>query len=153
MGTRSITRIIPRQKGVSFSDMESHRDKAIIEMYRQYDSVPVRYGVELAKFLVDIRIVDGLNDRDTNLANGAGCLAAQVVAEFKEVPGNIYLQQPDFDDDHYCDYTYTIFPKVGEETMIAIHDGDDDCIFVGNANALIDYYTEPEECECCGRNY
>lgn len=65
-------------------------------MYRQYDGYPSGHGLELAKFLAPKEMVNGIpvGGDTSNLANGIHCLAAQIVAHFKEGAGNIYLHQP-----------------------------------------------------------
>lgn len=78
MGTRSLTRVI-------------EDGKTIITMYRQYDGYPSGHGKELADFLKGIKIVNGLGADATSVANGAGCLAAQLVCNFKKEPGGFYL--------------------------------------------------------------
>ncbi len=78
MGTRSLTRVI-------------EDGKTIITLYRQYDGYPSGHGKELADFLKDIRIVNGIGTNQTKVANGGGCLAAQLVCNFKKEPGGFYL--------------------------------------------------------------
>jgi hypothetical protein len=66
-------------------------------MYRQYDGYPEGHGVDLAEFLDDFNVVNGLgaNTYPKKTANGCGCLAAQLVQHFKDGPGGIYLQPGD----------------------------------------------------------
>ena len=87
---------------------------------------------------------------DTNLegkiANGYGCLAAQIVAHFKTIPGNIYLYECNDDQDSWQDYTYTVYPKDGEPNWISIYSNlIKECIFVGTPEDLIEKYAETEE--------
>ena len=79
MGTRSLTRVI---------DHGNH----LMNMYRQYDGYPTGYGQELYDFLKYITMVNGLSSAPKKVANGGGCLAAQLVAHFKAGPGGIYLE-------------------------------------------------------------
>jgi hypothetical protein len=83
MGTRSLTVI-----------QDADNDEEIAVLYRQMDGYPEGHGRELAEFLSGMAIVDGLppgrGERD-RLANGAECLAAQIVAHFKQEPGGFYL--------------------------------------------------------------
>lgn len=88
MGTRSITTIIDNAWG---------RNTQVCTMYRQYDGYPSGHGKELAEFLAPIVVVNGMGlDETRKIANGAGCLAAQMVQHFKESagPGGIYLEAP-----------------------------------------------------------
>lgn len=72
MGTRSLTRII-----------DSNGD-CIINMYRQFDGYPSGHGRDLFDFLDGFNIVNGYNGQEgPKAANGAGCLAAQLVTHFK----------------------------------------------------------------------
>lgn len=78
MGTRSLTFVY-------------ERGMPIINMYRQYDGYPTGHGAELAEFLDGYTVVNGFGEKRPKLANGMGCLAAQMVAHFKTEVGNFYL--------------------------------------------------------------
>jgi len=79
MSTRSLTVI-------------KDKSEEIVVMYRQMDGYPEGHGLDLANFLSDMVIVNGLGgDEVAKVANGGPCLAAQIVAHFKEGPGGIYL--------------------------------------------------------------
>jgi len=150
MGTRSLTRVIPRQEGLAYNQGHLHPEKAVVNMYRQYDGYPNGHGIDLAEFLKDIKIVNGIQYTSSVLeiliANGEGCLAAQMVKHFKDGVGNIYLElckgEP---GDCGDEYIYTLFPKPGEPTYIAIYDViTKECIFVGTPHDLIEKYTSKE---------
>lgn len=79
MGTRSLTFVYDEE------------GRTLIRMYRQYDGYPSGHGKELAEFLEPITMVNGIGATDNKIANGPGCLAAQLVAHFKDGPGGIYL--------------------------------------------------------------
>ena len=67
-------------------------EQPIINLYRQYDGYPEGHGAELARFLSRGRLINGLRGGDNeNFFNGMGCLAAQLVAHFKEGAGQFYL--------------------------------------------------------------
>ena len=73
MGTRCLTRI-----------NTASGDK-IINLYRQFDGYPSGHGKDLFDFLSGFEIVNGYTGREgPKAANGAGCLAAQLVAHFKD---------------------------------------------------------------------
>jgi hypothetical protein len=98
MGTRSLTFVYDEQD-------------VIINMYRQYDGYPTGHGAELAEFLAPFTMVNGLSTRETRkVANGMGCLAAQLVANFKSDAGGFYLYPPSAVD---CgqDYEYHVYQK------------------------------------------
>jgi hypothetical protein len=84
MGTRCLTRVF------DFKGAE------IICLYRQFDGYPDGHGAELREFLDGFKIVNGLNNLTGKIANGMGCLAAQLVAHFKadHGPGGFYLYPP-----------------------------------------------------------
>ena len=80
-------------------------------MYRQFDGYPTGHGAELAEFLSGGRLVDGLIHTETAeelVFNGMGCLAASMVAHFKETPGGFYIYPT---DETNCgqDYEYHIY--------------------------------------------
>lgn len=113
MGTRSTYRVI--EKGV-------HQGKAwknmFVLLYLQYDGYPSGHPSETAEWLAKGKLVNGLgSDQPELVFNGAGCLAAQLVAKHKDGPGGAYL----YDMKHRgrCgeDYTYDI---------IVEHDGKDE---------------------------
>ena len=85
MSTRSLTRVIPRQEGLSFNEGHEKIELAFVNMYRHLDGYPEGHGLDLAEFLKDIKIVNGipLNKELGNQANGSGCLAAQMLKHFK----------------------------------------------------------------------
>lgn len=101
MGTRSLTIV---REG---SERTSPR---IITMYRQFDGYPGGHGKDLADFLSKIKMVNGIIGDRHSIANGSGCLAAQIVAHFKEGPGGIYLHAGSDDEPgaYSEDYTYEV---------------------------------------------
>ena len=76
MGTRSTTTIW-------------ENDKKLLSFYRQYDGYPTGHGQALADFLKEFDIMNGIRYPDQRYdttrprANGAQCLAAQVLVHFK----------------------------------------------------------------------
>lgn len=83
-------------------------------MYRQFDGYPEGHGAELAEFLKSGRMVNGLDGVGKELQfNGMGCLAAQMIANFKESPGGFYIHPTDVTD---CgqDYEYHVYQKKDE---------------------------------------
>lgn len=82
----------------------------IINMYRQFDGYPEGHGVELSEFLSQFdAVVNGLTFNETRkVANGMGCLAAQMVAHFKQTAGGFYIH-PVTDYDCGQDYEYHVY--------------------------------------------
>jgi hypothetical protein len=105
VGTRSLTVI---------SD-----DQEICVMYRQFDGYIDGHGHELAAFLSGMTIVNGLGRDKTRVANGAPCLAAQVVAHFKAEPGGIYLY-PSGTRNWGEEYTYFVTAKESEPITVKV---------------------------------
>lgn len=97
MGTRSLTHI------------KDENDRTLVTVYRHYDGYPEGHGIEMAEFLVNITIGNGIpfGQDLSKFANGMGCLAAQFIAEFKDGAGNIYIQTPNAKD-CWEEYTYRI---------------------------------------------
>lgn len=87
MGTRSLTRVIE-----TYRDNKKNKQvkSKLVNMYRQYDGYPSGHGEELADFLNGGKVVNGIGS-DKNVFNGAGCLAAQMIAHFKDGAGGFYI--------------------------------------------------------------
>ncbi len=110
MGTRSLTFVYDGER-------------PIINLYRQYDGYPSGHGRELAEFLEGYTIVNGLGEKRSKLANGMGCLAAQMVAHFKTEVGQFYLHSPEQKD---CgqDFEYHVYSKDNELRVAITNRGD-----------------------------
>ena len=136
MATRATVSIARREEGVSFSEKPN---KTIVDIYHHYDGYPEGLGVKLASYLYDKEITNGLGNRDDyDCFNGLGCLAASLVAELKDGPGNVYIE--DKDRPHgWLDYKYYVWGDDNKSIWISIFDGDE-CIFVGKPQALLDKY-------------
>lgn len=116
VGTRSITVVHDEDIG------------KLVAMYRQFDGYPEGHGRELLNFLSEFKIVNGipleamLKGREMlKVANGMGCLAAQIVAHFKDEHGigGIYLvpEQQDL-----IDYTYIISGKAHTPLIMLVYE-------------------------------
>ena len=131
MGTRSRTII--------------HDDAVpLISMYRQFDGYLSGHGLELARFLIDMKIVNGLGLERKRVANGAGCLAAQMIAQFKTAPGDFYIESipADSEDLDHIDYVYNVHVNAGEITVTVVGSEQE---FQGTATEFFDY------CAAAGR--
>jgi hypothetical protein len=110
MGTRSLTHFVERYKEVSKDKRRKPivKDTEIVVMYRQFDGYPSGHGIQLAEFLSQGRLVNGISSAEKKLVfNGMGCLTAQVVANFKEGAGGFYLH-PAGTKDSWQDYDYYV---------------------------------------------
>ncbi len=127
MGTRSLT----------FIKDEYDKNNNIICMYRQYDGYLSGHGKELAEFLQDFNVVNGYsNITPARSANGMSCLAAQLVAYFKDGIGNIYLY-PTNTKDVGEEFIYTI-SLIDNQLNIDVKDWNDKIIFNGTSAELIE---------------
>jgi len=152
MGTRSLTRVIDRQKGLSFTKghLAKNVGKSYINMYRQFDGYVEGMGVDLAEFLLPFTIVNGIKlNEERKIANGTGCLAAQIVAHFKTDAGGIYLHPTEGKPgDCWEEYIYTIFVTDDQEKdniMIAVYNvWKKDTIFVGTPAELLTKHVQKE---------
>jgi len=152
MGTRSLTRIIPRQEGLAYDKAHTKPELAIVNIYQQYDGYPEYMAVEYAKWLKDISVGNGISGKPelNKFANGVGCFAAQFIKHFKDRPGGLYLLP--IDDDYgmtktlcWSDYIYTLFPKEGEQTYMSIYNTyTKEVIFVGKPDAALKKYNKKE---------
>lgn len=127
MGTRSITVL---------NDEEC---KEIAVLYRQYDGYPEGHGKELAEFLSPFRVVNGIGNTNGKVANGGACLAARVIAHFKQEVGQFYLY-PAGTRNVGEEFTYTVIPIVGESVHLKVE--DDTVLFVGPAHTFT-----PKKCK------
>ena len=135
MATRATVSIARREEGVSFSEKPS---KTIVDIYHHYDGYPEGLGVKLASYLDDKKITNGLGSRDDyDYFNGLGCLAASLVAELKDGPGNVYIE--DRGTHGWIDYYYVIWGDTDKEIWISIFD-EGECIFVGKPYKLLNKY-------------
>lgn len=112
-------------------------------MYRQYDGYPSGHGADLAEFLKPFTMVNGLGlggDNGSKIANGAGCLAAQIVAHFKNGPGGIYIQ-PATARDCWQDYEYHIYVDDTNPLTIKVIScgGHNNTLFAGDVEAFEDF--------------
>lgn len=138
MGTRALTFVY-------------EGEKAIVNMYRQYDGYPSGHGLELAEFLTRGDLVNGLSGSDEPAFNGMGCLAAAMVANFKETPGGFYIYSV---EDTECgqDYEYHVYKAEGGIrvrvtdrgcNMFGLTMSDrNEALFDGSAVEFLDYCTE-----------
>lgn len=141
MGTRALTFVY------------SENDKPLVNLYRQYDGYPTGHGAELAEFLNGFKVVNGIGAEKTRIANGMGCLAAQVVAHFKDSVGGFYIHSVDSTD---CgqDYEYHVYlGGVGKEIWVRVKDRGcnmfgltlsdmDKCIFDGPVSEFVTFCSE-----------
>jgi len=98
MGTRSLTYVY-------------EKETPIMCMYRQFDGYPSGHGVELSEFLTQMTVGNGISGSPElfSFANGMGCLAAQMIVNFKKSPGGFYIYSVDMNQDCWQDYEYHVY--------------------------------------------
>jgi hypothetical protein len=147
MGTRCLTFVYNESKSGEAAER-------IINMYRQYDGYPTGHGAELAEFLNSGRVVNGLNGIGKERQfNGMGCLAAQMIANFKESAGGFYIH-PVVDQSCGQDYEYHILNIDGEFKIEVYYCGcnmfgissdyESEVIFSGSLPEFIEFCKEKE---------
>jgi hypothetical protein len=106
MSTRSLTKVIYK-----WSDEKTNKSgrRVLVNMYRQMDGYPSGMGADLVEFL---------NKVGTN-HNGIQCLAAQMVAHFKDSVGGYYLEPTNAKNCGQC-YDYEIILELDEEIKIKV---------------------------------
>ena len=107
MGTRSLT--------IMFDE----NDKEIAVLYRQFDGYPSGHGKELCDFLTGFKVVNGIDSTQGKVANGGGCLAAQIIAFFKREVGGFYLY-PAGTRKVWEEYRYYVYPKTNEKIRVNV---------------------------------
>ena len=115
MGTRSLTKVIQTWEDES----GKKTSRPITTMYRQYDGYMSGHGAQLAEWLNQYTVVNGMGIDDIgSIANGMDCLAAQMFQHFKDGRGGIYCMHPDAYD-IWEEYLYEI-EEVDKEIFITI---------------------------------
>ena len=126
MGTRSNTVVYDEYNGNGSSVQ-------ILNLYRQHDGYTDGHGAELLAFLEPMTIVNGITTGLTNIANGSGCLAAQLVAHFKKRVGDFYIMAP-LGEENENDFTYKIYVSGGPQYITMEVWEYEDLIFSGNVS-------------------
>lgn len=130
MSTRSTTKVIEVYTREEKGKEPEEAKNTLVSLYRQSDGSPDGHGRELSEFLKDIKIVNGIPSEyltekaqpKQRIANGAGCLAAQLVAHFKKGAGRFYLCPID-EQSHSEQYRYYVTVNENKRTIeLEIHD-------------------------------
>jgi len=101
---------------------DEHNEEICV-FYRQYDGYPDGHGLELKEAFGHFKLVNGIGEERTDIANGMGCLAAQVIAKFKDGPGGFYVYPPGTRD-VWEDFVYVLSP---DESHIKLEIGRASC--------------------------
>ena len=115
MGTRSLTFV--------YNEGQTTPAHRAMCMYRHWDGYPSGHGKELAAFITSGKMVNGLGAKtEQRQFNGVGCFAAQMVCEFKDDAGGIYLY-PTNSKDCWQDYEYHVYYNEGTGFRIVVKEG------------------------------
>jgi hypothetical protein len=146
MGTRSTYRIIEQWKDDETKKVENNE---LCLVYRQYDGYPEGHPFETAEWLAGGRVVNGLGLSEEQLVfNGAGCLAAQLIAKFKDGPGGTYMHSLDSRGKCWEDYLYDIIVKPDRSIEYVCYENYGDIpteIFRGTPQEFVEKYKEKVE--------
>lgn len=127
MGTRSLTYVYETYK----NDKGQPVSEPLVCMYRQFDGYPSGHGADLAEFLNGMTVVNGLGlEENRKVANGMGCLAAQLVAFFKDGPGGFYLHKPVLGRDDWQEFEYHVYAD--KVVVVNIGSNNDNVMFDGS---------------------
>jgi hypothetical protein len=107
------------------------------KLYQQCDGYLDGVGLNLATFLYEMRLTNGFAKVDRkNLANGAECLFAQIVARFKKEPGYTYLTNPNSPD--LEEYNYFVDVDDSSQTiLLTIHSSKN--LFSGSPDKAVEF--------------
>lgn len=123
MGTRSTYRIVEEYS--TGKKVIKTKQNPICLVYRQFDGYPSGHPLETAEWLSGGIVVNGLSLNETELVfNGAGCLAAQLIARFKDGPGGTYLRSLDSRGKCWEDYLYDIIVKEDRTIEYVCYEND-----------------------------
>lgn len=122
MGTRSLTVVLNEFK------------EELCVIYRQLDGDLEEHGQELAFFLKDKILVNGIVDGEEHV-NGIGGLASQLITYLEEEVG-VYLCPPEsrgYDEE----YIYKIYP-IRNQFLLEVYSDENELIFSGRPDHLLE---------------
>ena len=142
MGTRSKTSFI-KKRGCKLEHL--------VSVYQQYDGYIEGVGYDIANFILDKQICNGIRlGRDMNkLANGFDCLVAQFIRDFKTEVGGLYITTEDniqeynynviFDEDLYFNNSFNEELETDRYFKIKVYDWNNKTLFEGTLKELLDF--------------
>lgn len=147
MGTRSKT---------SFIEKRGEEHIHLVSVYRQYDGYVEGMGHDLANYILDKEICNGIRlGRDTSkLANGFGCLIAQLIRDFKEDVGGLYIITENdiqeynydiiFDSDLYYGNNFKEELETNKYFKVRVTDWNEKIMFEGTLKELLEFKENEE---------
>ncbi len=112
MGTRAITKI----------KTEGKNSPTLLAIYTQFRGDFKEHGNNLKRFLEKITIVNGFGRETLNVANGVGCLAAQLIAHLKTKVGDHYIVSTDAEPE---EFNYEISVEDGQIHLTGYNERDE----------------------------
>jgi hypothetical protein len=113
-------------------------------LYRRWGGYPECHGQELCDFLTGFQITASRVDQSGKWANGAGCLAAQIVAHFKEGCGDFYLlpltEFGEYEWAYHIEIPFTWSGPAGNLHLVATNYGEEK--FSGTLAEFSEYLKE-----------
>ena len=132
MGTRSLTYVYDGKT-------------PIMCMYRQFDGYLSGHGQELANFLNELTIGNGISGKPElfTFANGMGDLAAQMIVWFKKTPGGFYIHPIELNQNAFQEFEYHVYEnKVVVVSHFFDNENPTEQIFNGSWNEFLLFTTE-----------
>ena len=141
MGTHSL--IIMRVKD------NSNKYTIYSVLYQQFDGDLSYVGKKLCSFLkrititngIEIKLVNGKIVREDNIANGPGCLFAQIIKLFKTETGGAYICEPSDNDLEEYNYYVDVIENQCRITLM----NNDNVLFRGNASDALTYISQIDQ--------
>ena len=115
--------------------LDDDSEEVIATIYVHWDGGPEWLGACLAKDLEKVNLVNGLSGQPKlgEVANGMGCLFAQIVAYLKKAPGDVYMYSKDTKDIGE-DYIYYVYPMAHGQVGVTVEQCGD-VLFEGLAGS------------------
>ena len=155
MGTRSTYRVIEEWTDDRPEAKVKKGQNKLVLLYAQFDGYPEGHPMETAEWLAKGNVVSGFRPgEDTLQFNGAGCLAAQLVAKFKDGVGGYYIHPMSHRGHCWENYTYDIIVKEDKSIEYIAYEVGGGCggksprfkkIFQGSPFEFIIKFKEKEE--------
>ena len=145
MGTRSTYRII--EEWSEGKKVKKTKQQELCLIYLQYDGYPTGHPLETAEWLSTGTVVNGLGMNEERLVfNGAGCLAAQLIAKMKDGPGGTYIHSLKSRGESWEDYLYDIIIKEDGSIEYVCYNNDETKteLFRGTPQEFVKKYSKKE---------
>jgi hypothetical protein len=96
---------------------------SMVKIYQHWDGDPEEFGLEVAKFFSNIKIVNGFGkDQEVlyRFANGFGCAVSQFISKIKTCVGNVYIDTINSGNE-FIDFNYVInYDSEKEEYKVSV---------------------------------